>query len=107
MYTKEERRLALPTTDPPGFDLHYSQFSLESKPSLAGFNYVLKKKKLNRASMGIYHTRPVLFNFLNRTGMRFVLNKQDGVGMGATHPEPTPLPFLLLTASNLTLKYLP
>ena len=60
MYAKEERRLALPTTDPAGFDLHYSQFSLESKPSLAGFYYELKKnKKLNRASMGIYHTRPV------------------------------------------------
>lgn len=29
-YAKEGRRLALPTTDPAGFDLHYSQFSLES-----------------------------------------------------------------------------
>ncbi len=30
-YEKEGRRLALPTMDPAGFDLHYSQFSLESK----------------------------------------------------------------------------
>lgn len=29
-YAKEGRRLVLPTTDPAGFDLHYSQFSLES-----------------------------------------------------------------------------
>ena len=106
-YAKEEWRLALPTTDPADFDLHYSQFSLESKPSLAGFNYELKKRKLNRAGMGIYHTRPVPFNFLNGTGMRFVLNKRGGVGKGAIHPEPAPLLFLLLTASNLTLKELP
>ena len=44
--------------------------------------------------MGIYHTRPIPFNFLNETGMRFVLNKRGGVGMGATRPEPAPLPFL-------------
>lgn len=29
-YDKEGRRPKLPTTDPAGFDLHYSQFSLES-----------------------------------------------------------------------------
>ena len=29
-YAKEGRRPMLPTTDPVGFDLHYSQFSLES-----------------------------------------------------------------------------
>lgn len=29
-YAKEARRPILPTTDPSGFDLHYSQFSLES-----------------------------------------------------------------------------
>ncbi|THG20836.1 hypothetical protein TEA_016273 [Camellia sinensis var. sinensis] len=29
-YAKEGRRLILPSTDPSGFDLHYSQFSLES-----------------------------------------------------------------------------
>lgn len=28
-YAKEGRRLILPSTDPNGFDLHYSQFSLE------------------------------------------------------------------------------
>uniref|UniRef100_A0A7N0TLJ1 DUF7054 domain-containing protein n=1 Tax=Kalanchoe fedtschenkoi TaxID=63787 RepID=A0A7N0TLJ1_KALFE len=28
-YVKEGRRPALPTTDPAGFDLHYSQFCLE------------------------------------------------------------------------------
>ena len=30
-YLKEGRRPILPTTDPHAFDLHYSQFSLESK----------------------------------------------------------------------------
>ena len=30
-YGKEGRRPLLPTVDPAGFDLHYSQFSLESK----------------------------------------------------------------------------
>ncbi|CAA2965428.1 Hypothetical predicted protein [Olea europaea subsp. europaea] len=29
-HAKEGRRLILPSTDPNGFDLHYSQFSLES-----------------------------------------------------------------------------
>ena len=55
--------------------------------------------------MEIYHTRPsrpAPFNFLNGTRMRIVSNKWDedenwgGVGMGATHPEPTPLPSLLV-----------
>ena len=36
------------------------------------------------------------------TGMRFVLNKRDGVGMRATCPEPAPLSFLLIL-SNLGL----
>ena len=44
--------------------------------------------------MRIYHTRSVLFNFLNGTRMRIVLNKRDGVGMGATGPEPALLPSL-------------
>ena len=47
------------------------------------------------ASMGIYHTRPTPFNFLNGMGMVFVLNKWGGVGMGATRLEPAPLPSLL------------
>ena len=41
-----------------------------------------------------YPPRPISFNFLNRTGMGIVFNKQDRVGMEATRPEPTPLPFL-------------
>ena len=48
-YAKEGRRLVLPTTDPAGFDLHYSQFSLESKPSLpipSSLNLSRKKKLL-------------------------------------------------------------
>lgn len=32
-YSKEGRRPFLPTVDPSAFDLHYSQFSLESKQS--------------------------------------------------------------------------
>ncbi|KAJ4951646.1 hypothetical protein NE237_028478 [Protea cynaroides] len=31
LYAKEGRRPLLPSTDPAGFDLHYSQFSLENK----------------------------------------------------------------------------
>lgn len=34
-YVKEGRRPILPSTDPSRFDLHYSQFTLESKPSLS------------------------------------------------------------------------
>lgn len=34
LYAKECRRPILPTTDPSMFDLHYSQFSLESKPHM-------------------------------------------------------------------------
>ena len=44
---------------------------------------------------GISHTRPAPFNFLNGTGMGIVFNKRGGVGMGATRPEPAPLPFLV------------
>ena len=36
--------------------------------------------------MKIYHTRPLPFNFLNGTRMEIVMNKRDGVGMGATYP---------------------
>ena len=46
--------------------------------------------------MGIYHTRPTRFNFLNETRMRIVSNKRGGVGMRATCPEPAPLPSLIL-----------
>ena len=42
--------------------------------------------------MRIYHIRPVPFNFLNGTRMRIILNKWCRVGMGATRPEPAPLP---------------
>lgn len=37
-YLKEGRRPILPTTDPSTFDLHYSQFSLESKRSINSHN---------------------------------------------------------------------
>lgn len=36
-YAKEGRRPMLRTTDPSEFGLHYSQFSLESKPQLLNF----------------------------------------------------------------------
>lgn len=36
-YIKECRRPILPTTDPSGFDLHYSQFCLESKSHIKPF----------------------------------------------------------------------
>lgn len=39
--------------------------------------------------MRISHTYPpASFKFLNRIGMRIILNKQGGVGMGAIHLEP-------------------
>ena len=47
--------------------------------------------------MGIYHTRPASFNFLNEMGMRIILNKWGGVGMGATRLEPAPLSSLKTT----------
>ena len=43
---------------------------------------------------------PSPFNFLNGTGMRIILNKRDGVGMGAIHPELTPLPSLLTVCAD-------
>ena len=46
------------------------------------------------AGLGISHTRPAPFNFLNGTGMRIIFYKRGRVGMGATRPEPAPLPFL-------------
>ena len=46
------------------------------------------------AGLGISHTRPAPFNFLNGTGMGIIFDKRGGVGMGATRPEPAPLPFL-------------
>ena len=36
----------------------------------------------------------VLFNFLNGIEIRIIFNKRDGVGMGATGPEPALLPSL-------------
>ena len=48
----------------------------------------------------IIPARPTPFNFLNGIGIRIILNKQDGVGMGATHPEPTPLQSLSLIYSS-------
>ena len=45
--------------------------------------------------MRIYRTRPVPFNFLNGMGMRIILKKQEGVGMGVTRPKPTPLSSLI------------
>ena len=45
--------------------------------------------------MGNSHIHPAPFNFLNGTGMRIILNKWGGVGMGATRPEPAPLPSLM------------
>ena len=44
--------------------------------------------------MGIYHTHPAPFNFLNGTERGINLNKQGGVGMGTNRPEPASLPFL-------------
>lgn len=40
-YLKEGRRPILPTADPAGFDLHYSQFSLESKSCSQPFDLLL------------------------------------------------------------------
>ena len=45
--------------------------------------------------MGISHTRPAPFNFLNGTGMRIVFNKRGGVGMGVTRLIVIPTVFLV------------
>ena len=39
---------------------------------------------------------PTPFNFLSGTRMKIVFNKWGGVEMGATRPEPAPLPFLIM-----------
>ena len=44
--------------------------------------------------MRISHTRVAPFNFFYGTGMRIILNKQGGVGMGVTRLEHAPLPLL-------------
>lgn len=55
-YSKEGRRMILPSTDPTGFDLHYSQFSLESLNkeeklmALGSRNFFLCPKKAVEAS---------------------------------------------------------
>ena len=36
-----------------------------------------------------------MFNFLNKTRMKIVSNKWDGIGMEAIRPEPVSLPSLL------------
>ena len=50
--------------------------------------------------MRIYHIYLISFNFLNGKGMRIVLNKRGGVGMGATRPKSVPLPFLISISTN-------
>ena len=35
-----------------------------------------------------------LFNFLNKISLKIIINKQNEVGMGPPHLEPTPLPSL-------------
>ncbi|XP_043703456.1 uncharacterized protein At4g22758-like isoform X2 [Telopea speciosissima] len=56
LYAKEGRRPLLPTTDPSDFDLHYSQFSLESLnreeklKELGSRNFFLCPKKPNEAA---------------------------------------------------------
>ena len=42
---------------------------------------------------------PITFKFLNGMGMRIILNKRGGVGMGATRLELAPLPSLFKTLS--------
>ncbi|XP_043719582.1 uncharacterized protein At4g22758-like [Telopea speciosissima] len=55
LYAKEGRRPLLPMTDPADFDLHYSQFSLESLnreeklKELGSRNFFLCRKKPNEA----------------------------------------------------------
>lgn len=55
-YSKEGRRLILPSTDPTDFDLHYSQFSLESLHrkeklmALGSRNFFLCTKRLAEAT---------------------------------------------------------
>ncbi|XP_042513704.1 uncharacterized protein At4g22758-like [Macadamia integrifolia] len=57
LYAKEGRRPLLPTTDPAGFDLHYSQFSLESLireeklKELGSRNFFLCPKNPDRAAV--------------------------------------------------------
>ncbi|XP_042485005.1 uncharacterized protein At4g22758-like, partial [Macadamia integrifolia] len=57
LYAKEARRPFLPTTDPADFDLHYSQFSLESLnreeklKELGSRNFFLCLKKPIEAAM--------------------------------------------------------
>ena len=55
--------------------------------------------------MGISHTCPAPFNFLNGTGMGIGFAKRGGVGMGATHPEPAPLPFLPMGGNFPQIKF--
>ncbi|CAI9768567.1 unnamed protein product [Fraxinus pennsylvanica] len=58
-YTKEGRWLILPSTDPSGFDLHYSQFSLENLDreekliALESRNFFLHPKKAVEATTAV------------------------------------------------------
>ena len=62
------------------------------------FMYVFRKSKRKVKWGGYgnlsYPPRPALVKFLYGTGMRIILNKRDRGGMGATRPEPAPLPSL-------------
>ena len=53
------------------------------------------------AGLGISHTRPAPFNFLNGTGMGIIFYKRGGVGMRVTRPEPAPLPFLIVRVQEM------
>ena len=74
------------------------------------FMHIFRKsnRKVKQGGYGnLSYPRPAPFKFLNGMGMRIILNKRGGVRMGATRPEPAPLPSLntafLPTWSNLIL----
>ena len=57
-----------------------------------GFEMDLRFFFKSGTGSSITPSRPAMFYFFNEMGIGIVLNKKDGIGMGATHHEPVSLP---------------
>ncbi|PKA59966.1 hypothetical protein AXF42_Ash009650 [Apostasia shenzhenica] len=72
-YGKEGRRPLLLVTDPKGFELHYSQYSLDSTPSPPPHSFQISRFSLFASSFGFRINGFDLFGRQNESSFKIVL----------------------------------